>query len=199
MQIQKLWFYEVITGISLMGVAYVCLTNQMLLPFGKAMLVGFYLLIAVATEAMIASNFRPGKGLLVALNIAVAAIVLLAGRSGTASLKLPALIAIVTLVLRLAVGAASLRASKVGVWRGVAALVGGAFLLVSVIFTYNLCLSIYENYFFYPRLKEGYIMPTRWQDSAWLLELLCEIVVLLYFGYRLLKYAFRNKPTLAST
>jgi len=189
-----------------MGVAYVCLTNQMLLPFGKAMLVGFYLLIAVATEAMIASNFRPGKGLLVALNIAVAAIVLLAGRSGTASLKLPALIvklpaliAIVTLVLRLAVGAASLRASKVGVWRGVAALVGGAFLLVSVIFTYNLCLSIYENYFFYPRLKEGYIMPTRWQDSAWLLELLCEIVVLLYFGYRLLKYAFRNKPTLAST
>src|SRR5262249_45717527 len=157
------------------------------LPFGKAMLIGAYLLIAVATEAMIASSLRPERGLLVALNSAVAVIIFFSGWSDTASLKLPALIGLATLVLRLAVATASLRASKLGVRRGMAALVGGAFLLVSVIFTYNLGLSIYENYYFYPKLKEGYIMPTRWQDFAWLVELLGEIVLLLYLGYRFLK------------
>lgn len=200
MRIPKLWFYEVITAIALMGIAQVCLVNQMLLPFGKAMLIGFYLLIAVTTEAMIASSLRPERGLLLALNVTVAAIVFLAGWSGgIATLKLSALVGIVTLAMRLAVAAASLRASKLGVRRGMATLVGSTFLLLSVVFIYNLGRTIYENYYLYPRLKgEYYIMPTRWQDFAWLVELVGEIILLLYLGYRLLKYAFRPRPALTS-
>ncbi|HEX7288156.1 MAG TPA: hypothetical protein VF532_18360 [Candidatus Angelobacter sp.] len=164
----------------------------MLLPLGRAMLMSLYLVIAVATEAVIVANLLPQVGLILGLNIVVAG---LASEPsfGRASLQVSAAVGIVTFIVRFSVAAFSLWSSKIGVQRFAAALVGGTLFLTAVQFMYNFGELVYENYYLYPKFKEGYIMPKRWQDFAWLVELVCEILLLLYISYRLLKYASRAK------
>lgn len=52
---------------------------------------------------------------------------------------------------------------------------------------------IYYDYYFYPKVKEGYIMPTRWQDFVGHVVFLGGTILVLYLSYRLLKYAFRHE------
>jgi len=48
----------------------------------------------------------------------------------------------------------------------------------------------------YPKVKENYIMPTRWQDFVGLAMFLGATIIILYLSYRLLKYALRRGPAL---
>ena len=84
-----------------------------------------------------------------------------------------------------------MQSSKVGVRRFASGLVGVSLLLSGLYTAYNLGEQAYYDYFFYPKVKEGYIKPTRWQDIVTLMVLWGGTILLLYLSYRLLKYAFR--------
>jgi hypothetical protein len=160
------------------------------------MLVALYVLISVATEAVIASSFRAEMWRVTLLNVLVAAIVSVSGWTSDSSLKISTSIAIGTLILRTLVADISLRAPKVRVRRITSALVGGAFLLETLATVYSTGQGIYYDYYFYPKVKENYIMPTRWQNFVVLAIFLGATIVILYLSYRLLKYAFRRDPAL---
>ena len=197
-RILKIYLCEIITALALMGLAHVYLGDQRLLPFGKVMLVALYMLISVATEAVIASSFRPGMWRVIGLNVLVAAIVSVSGWSSDSSLKISSSIAIGTLILRVLVADISLRAPKVQVRRITAALVGGTLLLKTLATAYSTGERIYYDYYLYPKVKENYIMPTRWQDFVGLAMFLGATIVILYLSYRLLKYALRRDPALTA-
>jgi hypothetical protein len=196
MRTLRICLYEIITALALLGLAHVYLGDLRLLPIAQIMLVALYVLIAVATEAVIASSFRPEMWQVVSLNVLVAAIVLVSGRTNDSSVKISASIAICTLILRAFIAYISLRISKIWVRRITAALVGGTLLLETLAMVYNAGEQIYCDYYFYPKVKEGYIMPTRWQDFVANAVILGGTVVVLYLSYRLLKYAFRHKSGL---
>ena len=59
MRTLKISLCEIITALALLGLAHVYLGDQRLLPFAQIMLVALYVVICVATEAVIASSFRP--------------------------------------------------------------------------------------------------------------------------------------------
>lgn len=196
MRTLKIYLCEIITALALLGLAHVYLGDQRLLPFAQVMLVALYVVICVATEAMIASSFRPEMQRVIGLNVLVTAIVFVSGWSSDSSLKISASIAIGTLILRALVADVSLRASKVQVRRLTAALVGGTLLLETLATVYSTSERIYYDYYFYPKVKENYIMPTRWQDFVGDAVTLGATIVILYLSYRLLKYALRSGPTL---
>lgn len=52
----------------------------------------------------------------------------------------------------------------------------------------------YYNYYLFPKLKEGYIAPTRWQDFVFISVFWVVATLLFYVPYRLLKYAFKHRP-----
>jgi len=158
------------------------------------MLAALYVLIAVATEAVIASSFRPEMWRVIGLNVLVAAIVSVSGWTSGSSLKTSASIAIGTWILRGLVAVISLRAAKVRVRRITAVVVGGTILLESLVTVYNTGERIYYDYYFYPKVKEGYVMPTRWQDFVEHGMFLGATILVLYLSYRLLKYAFQHEP-----
>jgi hypothetical protein len=195
MRTLKIYLCEIITALALLGLAHVSLGDQRLLPFAQVMLVALYVLISVATEAVIASSFRPGMWRVILLNVLVAAIVSASGWTSDSSLKISASIAIGTLILRALVAGIALRAS-VRVRRITAALVGGTLLLETLATVYSTGERIYYDYYLYPKVKENYIMPTRWQDFVGLAMFLGATIVILYLSYRLLKYALRRDPTL---
>jgi hypothetical protein len=170
--------------------------DQLLVPFGKAMLVALYVLIAVATEAMIVSSLRPEMWRAFALNVLVAGIVCGSGWTSDSSLKISASIAIGTLTLRVLVADISLRVSKVQVRRMTAALVGSTLLLETLATVYSTSERIYYDYYFYPKVKEGYIMPTSWQGFVGYAVFLGATILVLYLSYRLLKYAFRRQSVI---
>jgi hypothetical protein len=199
MRALKICLYEIITALALLGLAHVYLADQRLLAFAQAMLVALYVLIAVATEAMIVSSFRPEMWQVISLNVFVAAIVFVSGWTSGSSFKIPATIAIGTSILRALVGAISLWTSKVQVRRITAALVGGTLLLETLAMVYSTGERIYYDYYFYPKVKEGYIMPTRWQDFIGHAVLLGATILVLYLSYRLLKYAFRHERVVTVT
>ncbi|HWZ44720.1 MAG TPA: hypothetical protein VNW97_14690 [Candidatus Saccharimonadales bacterium] len=192
----KICLYEIITALALLGLAHVYLGDQRLLPFAQVMLVALYVLTAVATEAVIASSFRPEMWRVISLNVPVAAIVSVSGRTSDSSLKISTSIAIGTLILRALVADISLRGPKVRVRRITAALVGGTLLLETLATVYSTGERIYYDYYFYPKTKEGYIMPTRWQDFVGYAVFLGATILVLYLSCRLLKYAFRHEPAL---
>jgi len=196
MRTLKIDLCEIITALALLGLAHIYLGDQRLLPFAQVMLVALYVLIAVATEAVIASSFRPGMWRVILLNVLVAAIVSVSGWSSDSSLKISASIAIATLILRALVADISLRAPKVRVRRITAALVGGTLLLETLATVYSTGERIYYDYYLYPKVKENYIMPTRWEDFVGLAMFFGATIVILYLSYRLLKYALRRDPTL---
>ena len=70
----------------------------------------------------------------------------------------------------------------------------GSLLLLAALFeTCNLFEDLYYNYYFYPRVKDGHIIPARWQDIVALIVLWGGTILLLYVAYRLLRYAFRGR------
>jgi hypothetical protein len=195
MRTLKIYLCEIITALALLGLAHVYLSDQRLLPLAQVMLVALYVLISVAAEAVIASIFRPDMWRVILQNMLVAAIVSVSGWSSHSSLKISASIAIGTLILRALVAGIALRAS-VRVRRITAALVGGTLLLETLATVYSTGERIYYDYYLYPKVKENYIMPTRWQDFVGLAMFLGATIVILYLSYRLLKYALRRDPTL---
>jgi hypothetical protein len=160
------------------------------------MLAALYVLIAVATEAVIASSFRPGMWRVIYLNTLVAAIVFASVLMSDSSLKISAGIGAGTLILRVLVAGISLRASHAQVRRITAAFVGVALLLETFATVYSTGQGIYYDYYFYPKVKESYIMPTRWQDFVMLGGFMVMAILVLYISYRLLKYALCKKPAM---
>ena len=196
MRTLRIYLCEIVTALALLGMAQVYLGDQRLLPFAQVMLVALYVLISTATEAVIASSFRPEMWRVILLNALVAAIVSVSGWSSDSPLKVSASIAIGTLILRALVADMSLRAPKVQVRRITAAVVGGTLLLETLATVYSTGEGIYYSYYLYPKVKENYIMPTRWQDFVGLAMFLGATIIILYLSYRLLKYALRRGPAL---
>ncbi len=57
----------------------------------------------------------------------------------------------------------------------------------------DLAEQAYYEYYLFPRVKEAYIRPTRWQDLVALVALWGATIVLAYVAYRLLRYALRAR------
>ena len=70
------------------------------------------------------------------------------------------------------------------------ALSGSLILLAALFETYNLFEDLYYNYYLYPRVKDEYIIPARWQDIVALIVLWGGTILLGYVAYRLLRYGF---------
>ena len=75
--------------------------------------------------------------------------------------------------------------------RTTSGLVGGLLIVAAAVQAYLLGKGAYYDYYFFPKFKDLYVAPTRWQDFVWLLETWGEVFLLFYLSYRLLKYAFR--------
>jgi hypothetical protein len=188
--------YEVITALGLLGVIHMYLAVQrdpriISLTLVSGELIVLYAVAAIASEALIVSRFRPATPELLADNILVAAIVTQPGWNGSDSLVLFVGIGTITAILRVFVAAISLRASKPGVRRFTSAAVGVPLLLASARAAFDQTREAYYNYYLFPKVKEGYIMPTRWQDLVALVTAWGGIFFLLYISYRLLKSVFR--------
>ncbi len=69
------------------------------------------------------------------------------------------------------------------------ALVGGSLLVAAAVEAYLLGKDAYYSYYFFPKFKDLYIAPTRWQDFVSLLLTWGTVFLLFYLSYRLLKYA----------
>lgn len=198
MESLKVGVYEVITALGLMGVVHVFLAFQRdprlinpTMVLGEV--IALYAVTAVASEALIVSVYRPARGWVLGINVVVAAIITQPGWGHTNALKDLVGVAIVTAIMRMLVAAISLHASKCEVRRFTSALVGAPLLLATAWTGFNLGEQAYYNYYFFPKFKEGYIMPTRWQDFVALVVLWGVTFLLLYVSYRLLKYAFRTQ------
>lgn len=198
MQSLKVGVYEVITALGLMGVVQMYLALQhdprlinATLVLGE--LIALYAVTVVASEALIVSSLCPARGSLVATNMLVAAIIAQPGWSRAHMLRGLLGFAMLTAILRILVAAISLQLSKTGVRRFTSALVGAPLLLATGWTGFSLAKQAYYNYYLFPRFKEGYIMPTRWQDFVALVVLWGVTFLLLYVSYRLLKYAFRTQ------
>jgi hypothetical protein len=76
-------------------------------------------------------------------------------------------------------------------------LTGGVLLVATIATMYNMGVSAYYNYYLYPKVKEGYIMPLRWQDIVFLVIFWSIAIALFYVSCRLLKAAFR--PRISAT
>jgi hypothetical protein len=202
MRTLKTYMYEVIAALALLGLLYIYLadqgTDQGFLTRAEVMVVALYVLIAVATEALIVSSLRPEMSRVFVLNVLIAAIVSVSGWMSNASLRVVGCIAIGTLILRLSVAGVSLRAPIVLVRRLTAGLAGSVFLLETLSAIYSTGEQIYYDYYFYPKVKEGFIMPTRWRDFVEQAVFFVIAALVLYLSYRLLKYAFRSKPAVTA-
>jgi hypothetical protein len=101
-------------------------------------------------------------------------------------------VAAFTAAMRIIVALLSVRLPRIIVYRATSTLVGGLLFLETSWMAINLSEQTFENYYLFPRFKEGYILPTRWHDLVALAMLWIGVVLLLYVSYRLLKYAFRG-------
>jgi hypothetical protein len=198
MRTLRIYFYEILTGLALMGIVHILLVSQMLTVSGKAMLVALFFMIAVATEAVIVSSLRPELWRVLGLNLLVAGTISTAGWTSIASLRISAIVATAALVLRLLVAVTSLRASRVAVARFAAGLVGGTLLVETLFTAYSSCRSMYYDYYLYPMVKDRYTMPLRWQDITFLVVYWFGAITLLYLSYRLLKYALRHQSPVSA-
>jgi hypothetical protein len=195
----KIYLYEVISALALLGIAqFYFLDDNRLLAFAKILTLGLYVMIAVATEALIASALQPGMLRVVSVNLLVAAVISAPGWTtvGVASLTNLGVVAVATFILRLGAATFSLKAQRITVNRAIAALVGSTLVLEILTTAYSTIEGIYYDDFVYPKVKPGYIVPTsRWQYFADQIVFWSAAALLLYLSYRLLKYAFCAKPT----
>jgi hypothetical protein len=75
--------------------------------------------------------------------------------------------------------------------RTTSALVVGLLLVAAAVEAYLLGKYAYYSYYFFPKFKDMYIAPTRWQDFVEFTLNWGEVFLLFYLSYRLLKYALR--------
>jgi hypothetical protein len=203
MQVLKIGIYEVITALGLLGVIdlYLSLHNDQRLINPTIVIAGLitlYSVIAVASEAVIVAELRPTLRQVLAFNILVAATITQPGWNRLNMFEILTGVAVVTTILRMLISTISLRASKVRVRRVTSALVGAPLLVGAVWTGVSLVEEVYYSYYLFPKFKESYITPTRWQDIVSLVALWGGTILLLYVSYRLLKYAFRYKPAVAA-
>jgi hypothetical protein len=194
----RLCIVEIAEALGLFGVAYIYLQIQsdpgIVAPLQvKSVLIATYLIIASASQAVIASRLRAMGLPVLGLNAIVMVIVFFLYWVGAASMRFVATLAILTILFRLPVAAISLRVPTQKLYRFVSVLIGSPLLLAAFGMAYIFAFNAYENYFLLPRIKEGFIMPTRWQDLVMLLIFAGGSITLLLISYRLLKYAFRPK------
>ena len=71
-----------------------------------------------------------------------------------------------------------------------AALLATTMLATGCYEAYVQVIRLYYEYVFYPRVKEGYIVPSHWKDVAFLALVWAGIVTLFWAAYRLFKRAF---------
>lgn len=69
---------------------------------------------------------------------------------------------------------------------------GSLLLLATVVAMYRMSASAYYNYYLYPRVKDGYIMPLRWQDVAFTIAFWVVAGVLCFVAYRLVRTGLRG-------
>jgi hypothetical protein len=198
MRTLKLYLYESLTAFILLGIAHVLLVDQRLLLVGKGMLVALFAMVAIATEAVVASNLRPEIWQVLTSNLLVTGAVFASGWSSLASLRISAIIATATLILRLLVAITSLRVSRAMVRRFAAGLIGGTLLLETLFTAYSSCRSMYYDYYLYPMVKDRYVMPLRWQDIVSLVVYWFGAIALSYVSYRLLKYPLRHQSPMTT-
>jgi hypothetical protein len=196
MRTLKIYLYEITAGLALLALAHVCLSEQRVLPFAQILLTALYLLIAVATEAMIVSILRPNRWQVICMNALVAAMVCASAVTSDSSLKMSAGLPVVTFLLRALIATVSQRSPQVQVRRITAAVVGSTLVAETFVTLYTAGQRIYYDYYFYPKVKEGYVIPTRWQDFVGHAVFLAATILVLYLSYRLLKYAFRHESVL---
>ena len=94
---------------------------------------------------------------------------------------------------RIMIGFISMRPSIRAVRRFTSGLVGLVLLLATAWMAFLQIEDAYYSYYLFPKFKEGYIAPTRWQDFAFMIAFWLGAILLFYLSYRLLKYAFRRK------
>lgn len=75
--------------------------------------------------------------------------------------------------------------------RALAGMGGGLLLLLALAVAYAVGEKLYYDYYLFPRMKEYYIAPTRWQDLAAIGTQCVAAILMLFFAYRLLRY-FRS-------
>jgi hypothetical protein len=205
MRTLRLCVGEIAAGLGLLAIAYMYLHTKhasgiIAAPFLEIVLVLAYMLVAGVAQALTASKLQIVGSAILGLNLIVAAILSFLWCTGIASVGFVLVLAAATVVFRLFVAAISLRFPKQSVRRLVSALVGASFLFAGFGLAYVFGDNIYENYFLFPRTKEGFVMPSRWQDFVFLFGAAAGSIVLVFTAYRLLKYAFRIKsvPTAES-
>src|SRR5208337_4703809 len=155
----RLCIGEIAEALGLFGVAYIYLQIQsdpgIVDPLQvKAVLIATYLIIASASQAVIASRLRVMGLPVLGLNAIVVFVVFFLYWAGTASMRFVATLAILTVLFRLIVAAISLRVPTQKLYRFVSVLVGSPLLLAGFGMGYIFAISVYENYVFLPRTKE---------------------------------------------
>ena len=78
-------------------------------------------------------------------------------------------------------------------WRRIAAAVSGSVLMPTALAgAYVPSLDFYKEHYSIPREKYGILIAPRWQDIVFLLIFWAVALMILFFSYRLLKYAIKN-------
>jgi len=194
MRTLKTILYEAISALALAGISLVYFVDDRLFPIVSILLLGIYVMAAVATEALIVSRFQPSLWRIITANLLVGVIIFTLEWGGVSLTKF-SVVAVTTLALRSGAAIISIKAPLITVNRCVAALVGGTLLVEILTTAYGTIERIYYDDFFYPKVKPGYILPTtRWQYCAEQTVFWLCVIGLLYLSHRLLKYAFRHNP-----
>ncbi len=73
-------------------------------------------------------------------------------------------------------------------------LAGTCIFIGTAYFSYNVARGMYYNYFLWPKEKaeKHYIIPTRWQDLTSLVVFWATSLLLLFFSFRLIRFALRR-------
>ncbi len=195
----KLILIELGAALGLLGLVHLYLRIQrdsgiVNAPYVKTVLVVIYLIGAGAAQALTASELRETRSRVIGLNLILAIALSTLWVTGAESWKFVTVLVIATITFRLLVAVASIRTSPQKVRRFLSALVGSALLFVGLGLAYASGDYWYENYLLLPKIKAGFVMPTRWQDFTFLLISSISSAALVLTSYRLLKYAFQPKP-----
>jgi hypothetical protein len=198
----KVGLYEVLTAFALFGLVYLylgTLHDALIInpSFVEGGLIVLFVVTAVATEAMVASSFRPTRAHLLGFNILIAAVITQQGWGHVEILKGLLGVALMTAVLRMLIATIAMRKSKIAVRRFTSGLVGLVVLSATAWMGFLQVEDAYYSYYLFPKFKEGYIAPTRWQDFVFISVFWVVAILLFYVSYRLLKYAFKHgsRPT----
>jgi hypothetical protein len=72
-------------------------------------------------------------------------------------------------------------------------LLGMALLVPVLYFSYIVGEDTYDNYVVFPKTKERYAVPTRWQDFAFLAIFWTTVLLLSFVSLRLIRFAMKSR------